>query len=97
MPLDGIPTLEAALPIGLPPPIALSPVEIASISDTCGNFSGWEPFSIDELTRRYGERDHYIEMARQKTVDLVAAGYMLEDDEAAAIHEIEAQFPENYR
>jgi hypothetical protein len=97
MPVGGIPTLEAALPLGLPRPIALPPVEIASINDTCGNFSGWEAFSIDELTRRYGERAHYIEMARQKAVDLVAAGYLLEEDEAAAIHEIEAQLPENYR
>jgi hypothetical protein len=97
MPLGGIPTLEAALPLGLPRPIALPPVEIASINDTCGNFSGWDAFSIDELTRRYGERAHYIEMARQKAVDLVAAGYLLEEDEAAAIHEIEAQLPENYR
>jgi hypothetical protein len=30
------------------------PVEIASINDTCDNFSGWEPFSVDELKRRYG-------------------------------------------
>src|SRR3984957_13846779 len=97
MPLGGIPTLEAALPLGLPRPIALPPVEIASINDTCGNFSGWEAFSSDELTRRYGERAHYIEMARQKSVDLVAAGYLLEEDEAAAIHEIEAELPENYR
>jgi hypothetical protein len=75
MPLGGIPTLEGALPL-----IALPPVEIASISDPCGNCSGWEAFSIDELTRRYGERAHYIEMARQKAVDLVAAGYLLEED-----------------
>jgi Alpha/beta hydrolase domain len=97
MPQGGIPTLEAALPLGLPRPIALPPVEIASINDTCGNFSGWEAFSIDELTRRYGERAHYLEMARQKAVDLVAAGYLLEEDEPAAIDEIEAQLPENYR
>jgi hypothetical protein len=97
MPVGGIPTLEAALPLGLPRPIALPPAKIASINDTCGNFSGWEAFSIDELTRRYGERAHYIEMTRQKAVDLVAAGYLLGEDEAAAIHEIEAQLPENYR
>ena len=97
MPLGGIPTLEAALPLGLPRPIALPPVEIASINDTCGNFSGWEAFSVDELTRRYGERARYIEMARQKAADLVATGYLLEEDEAAAIHEIEAQLPEDYR
>ena len=97
MPLGGIPTLEAALPLGLPRPIALPPVEIASINDTCGNFSGWEAFPVEELTRRYGERARYIEMARQKAADLVATGYLLEEDEAAAIHEIEAQLPEDYR
>ena len=97
MPLGGVPTLEAALPLGLPRPIALPPVEIATINDTCGNFSGWEAFSVDELVRRYGVRAHYIEMARQKAADLVGTGYLLEEDEATAIREIEAQLPENYR
>ncbi len=54
MPDGGIPMLETILPLGLPRPIALGPVEIASINDTCGNFSGWEAFSVDELRRRYG-------------------------------------------
>ena len=97
MPAGGIPTLEAALPLGLPRPIALPPVEIASISDTCGNFSGWEAFSVAELTRRYGPRANYTEIARQKAADLVAAGYLLDQDEATAIREIETQLPENYR
>ena len=97
MPAGGIPMLEAALPLGLPRPIALPPAEIASINDTCGNFSGWEAFSVDELTRRYGQRANYIEIARQKATDLVAAGYLLDEDEATAIHEIEAQLPENFR
>jgi hypothetical protein len=96
MPVGGIPTLEAALPLGLPRPIALPPVEIASISDTCGNFSGWEAFSVDELTRRYGGRANYLEQARQKAAGLVASGYLLEDDEEVAIHEIEAQLSENF-
>jgi hypothetical protein len=96
MPVGGIPMLEATLPLGLPRPIALPSVEIASINDTCGNFSGWEPLSVDELKRRYGERARYIEMARQKAADLVAAGYLLEEDEAAAIQGVEAQLPENF-
>ncbi len=66
MPVGGIPMLDAALPLGLPRPIALPPVEIASISDTCGNFSGWEPFSVEELTRRYGGRANYIETGAPK-------------------------------
>jgi hypothetical protein len=65
MPVGGIPTLEGALPLGLPRPIAVPPVEIASINDTCGNFSGWEAFSVDELARRYGGRAHFIRVARR--------------------------------
>jgi hypothetical protein len=34
---------------------------------------------------------------RQKAADLVAAGYLLDQDDATAIREIEAQLPENYR
>jgi Alpha/beta hydrolase domain len=97
MAVGGIPMLEAALPLGLPRPIAVSPVEIASISDTCGNFSGWQAFSADELTRRYGTRAAYMELARQKAAALVAAGYLLDDDEAAAISQVEAQLPEGFR
>jgi Alpha/beta hydrolase domain len=97
MPMGGIPMLEAALPLGLPQPIALPPVEIASINDTCGNFSGWEAFSIDQLTRRYGARANYIEQVRQKAAALVASGALLDDDEAAAISEVEAQLPDAYR
>jgi hypothetical protein len=97
MPLGGIPTLEVALPLGLPRPIALPPVEIASINDTCGNFSGWEAFSVDELARRYGGRANYLEQARQKAAQLVASGYLLDEDEAAAVGEVEAQLPEAYR
>ena len=97
IPVGGIPMLEAVLPLGLARPIALPPVEIASINDTCGNFSGWQPFPVDELTRRYGARANYMEIARQKTADLAAAGYLLEEDEAAAIHEVEAQLPEDFQ
>jgi hypothetical protein len=97
MPVGGIPMLESSLPLGLPRPVALPPVEIASINDTCGNFSGWETFSVDELTRRYGGRANTLEQARQKAAQLVASGYLLEEDEAAAIQDIEAQLPETFR
>ena len=46
-PMGGIPMLEAALPLGIAQPAALSPAVIASIGDTCGNFSGWRPFPAE--------------------------------------------------
>jgi hypothetical protein len=97
MPVGGIPMLESALPLGLPRPVALPPVEIASINDTCGNFSGWEAFSVDELVRRYGGRADYLEQARRRAAQLVASGYLLQGDEAAAIQDIEAQLLETFR
>ena len=89
--------LEATLPLGLAEPRALSPAVIASISETCGNFSGWRPFSADELARRYGARARYLELARQKAADLVGAGYLLDEDEAAAVKALEAQLPADFR
>jgi len=59
-------------------------------------FLGVEAFSVDELTRRYGRRANYLEQARQKAVQLVASGYLLKEDEVAAIQDIEAQLPEKF-
>jgi Alpha/beta hydrolase domain len=96
-PLGGIAMLEAGLPLGLAEPAALSPAVIASINDTCGNFSGWRPFPADELARRYGDRVNYLKLARQKAADLVQAGYLLDEDEAAAIRQVEAQLPTDFQ
>jgi hypothetical protein len=96
-PMGGIPMLEAALPLGLAEPAALSPVVIASIGETCGNFSGWRPFPADELTRLYGSRTNYLRLAREHAAELVAAGYLLDEDEAAAIRQVEAELPEDFR
>ena len=96
-PMGGIPILEAALPLGLAEPAALSPAVIASIGETCGNFSGWRPFAADELTRLYGSRANYLKFAREHAAELVAAGYLLDEDEAAAILKVEAELPEDFR
>jgi hypothetical protein len=38
-----------------------------------------------------------MEIARQQTADLAAAGYLLEEDEAAAIRKVKAQLPEDFQ
>ena len=96
-PMGGIPMLEAALPLGLAEPVALPPVVIAAISETCGNFSGWRPFPADELARLYGSRANYLKLARKQTAELVAAGYLLDEDAAAAIGQVEAKLPPDFR
>jgi hypothetical protein len=73
----------------LPPdaPFALAPVS-AELEGV--NHSGWEAFSVDELRRRYGGRANYLEQARQKAAALVTSRYLLEEDESAAIQDVEA-------
>jgi hypothetical protein len=95
-PVGGIPMLEAALPLGIAEPTALPPVVIASIGETCGNFSGWRAFPAEELRLRYGSRANYLTLARQQAAELVAAGYLLDEDEAAAIGEVEAKLPDEF-
>jgi hypothetical protein len=95
--LGGIPMLEATLPLGVAEPPVLPPAVIASIGETCGNFSGWRPFSADELARRYGARAPYLELARQKAADLVSAGYLLDEDEASAVEALASQLPADFR
>jgi hypothetical protein len=41
-------------------------------------------------------RDRYFETARQKAADLVAAGYLLDEDEPAAIQGVDAELLENF-
>jgi hypothetical protein len=96
-PIGGIPMLEAALPLGLAEPPALSPAVIASIAETCGNFSGWRPFPAEELARRYDSRTNYLKLVREKAADLVRAGYLLDEDEAAAIRQVEDKLPPDFR
>jgi len=96
-PMGGIPMLEAALPLGLAEPPALSPAVIASIGETCGNFSGWRPFPAAEFARRYGSRADYLKLARDKAADLVRAGYLLDEDEAAAVRQVERELPTDFR
>ena len=89
----GVAMIEAILPLGVADPPALPPVGLASISDICGNFSGWKAFSAGELERRYGSRADYLRRARSQAARLVRQGYLLKQDEAAAVAQVEALLP----
>ena len=92
----GVPLLSARLPLGTPVPAALPPVDVGSITSTCGNFSGWQPFTALELRRRYGSRTTYLALARRLAGDDVAAGYLLARDVPSAIEELEALLPSSF-
>ncbi|WP_085810833.1 alpha/beta hydrolase domain-containing protein [Sphingomonas sp. TZW2008] len=88
MPVGGVPMAEAALPLGRPVPPAISPVGTRSITDVCGNFGGWAPFSSAELRERYGLLDDYRKRVASLLQAQVRRGWLLADDveaEAARI------------
>ncbi|TKJ21703.1 alpha/beta hydrolase domain-containing protein [Blastococcus sp. CCUG 61487] len=59
-PLGGVRFPDAVVPLGRPVPAALGPLSTASITDVCGNWGGWQPFSADELRARYGDVEGYL-------------------------------------
>ncbi|SFT53786.1 hypothetical protein SAMN05660657_01454 [Geodermatophilus amargosae] len=59
-PLGGVRFPDAVVPLGRPVPVALSPVGTSSITDVCGNWGGWQPFTAAELAERYGSVDGYL-------------------------------------
>lgn len=93
----GVAMIDAVQPLGVADPPALPPVGTASINDTCGNFSGWKPLSDDELKQRYGSRAAYLSGARRQAARLVKTGYLLGQDEAAAVAQVEALLPAGFQ
>lgn len=92
----GLPLLAARLPLGTAIPPALPPVSVRSITQTCGNFSGWKAFTVEELKNRYGSRAAYLDRAKKLAEINVAEGYLLAQDVSFAIGEVEALLPAGF-
>ncbi|WP_040339707.1 alpha/beta hydrolase domain-containing protein [Candidatus Blastococcus massiliensis] len=75
-PLGGVRFPDAAVPLGRPIPVALGPVGTSSITDVCGNWGGWQPFTTDELAERYGDVDGYLARYADVLDQQIAAGYL---------------------
>ncbi len=64
-----------------------------SIEATCGNLGGWQQFSAEELTKRYGSEANYLKLYGESLDRLIAQGYVLASDRqemlktAAALYE----------
>ena len=91
-PIGGVRLPDAELPTGRAEPAALSPCGASSISDGCGNFGGWQPFSAAELARRYGSVDDYVQRFAAIADDLMAQGFLLERDRDVVLHAGREQF-----
>jgi hypothetical protein len=82
-PVGGVRFPEAVLPLGVPDPVALSPVTTASIDATCGNIGGWKPWDPVARARRYGSAATYATRYARQVQALLDQGYLLPEDAKA--------------
>ncbi|PWW23705.1 hypothetical protein JD79_02881 [Geodermatophilus normandii] len=84
-PLGGVRFPDAVVPLGRPVPVALSPVGTTSITDVCGNWGGWQPFSAAELAQRYGSVDGYLAQYAAAVDAQVRDGHLDESERAGML------------
>jgi hypothetical protein len=84
-PLGGVRFPDAVVPLGRPVPVALSPVGTTSITDVCGNWGGWQPFSAAELAQRYGSVDGYLAQYAAAVDAQVRDGYLDASEKAGML------------
>ncbi len=92
-PIGGVRFPDAEHPVGRPVPVAVAPVVTTSVDATCGNRGGWQQFSPEELTKRYGSETNYLKLYAESLDRLIGAGFLLSSDRegllktAAALYE----------
>ena len=92
-PFGGVRFPEVEHPVGRPVPVSIPPVVTTSIDATCGNRGGWQQFSPEELTKRYGSETNYLKLYAESLDKLIARGFLLAADReemlkiAAALYE----------
>ena len=79
-PLGGVRFPEVEHPIGKPLPVSLPPVATSSIDATCGNLGGWQQFSPEELTKRYGSEANYVKLYGESVDRMIGRGFLLRAD-----------------
>jgi hypothetical protein len=91
-PVGGVRFPDVELPLGRAEPVALPPCGASSITDGCGNFGGWKPFTAGELAERYGTVDDYTERYAAILDGFVADGFVLPRDRDGVITTARRQF-----
>jgi hypothetical protein len=79
-PMGGVRFPDVEYPVGKPVPVSVAPVVTTSIEATCGNLGGWQQFSAEELTSRYGSEANYLKLYAQSLDKLISEGYLLAED-----------------
>lgn len=91
-PLGGITFPDVALTLGTPGPVSVPPVATRSITDTCGNFGGWTPFTASQLTARYGSVINYLAAYSRILDRMIFAGYILPGDRAGILSYVQGLY-----
>lgn len=81
MPVGGVRFPDADYPVGRPTPVSLPPVDTTSIDNVCGNRGMFQPFPAAVLQARYGSEQNYVALYRARIEKLIAAGFVLREDE----------------
>jgi hypothetical protein len=79
-PIGGVRFPDVENPVGRAVPPSLPPVTTASIEATCGNLGGWQQFSPEELSKRYGSEANYLKLYAASVDRQIAAGFLLPSD-----------------
>jgi len=92
-PRGGVRFPESAQPHGRPYPPSVPPVTTASISQTCGNSSGFQPFTPDErAVRGLTNLEAYLARYRKDLKRLEREGFLLDEDLPGMVETARANF-----
>lgn len=92
-PAGGVEFPESALRIGDIDPPAVAPAVTSSIAETCGNFSGFKPYSRGFLDRLYGGRSGWLESYGEQVDRLIREGFLLAEDKAGMVEAAGRNWP----
>lgn len=92
-PVGGVRFPEAVHPTGRPEPASMPPSDTSSISNTCGNSSGWMAWDLARLTARYGSKAGYLARYAEALDRLIGQGFVLPEDRAGLLKTAETYWP----
>jgi hypothetical protein len=89
-PVAGVRFPEVDLPLGRPDPPAVPPV--ATTTNICGNFGGYQPFSAAEIQRRYGSAAYYAQRVQPLVDALVRKSWLRPADRQWVVDDLRHRF-----
>jgi hypothetical protein len=86
-PVGGVRMPAVEHPLGRLVPPALAPAVTSSISQTCGNYGGFEPFGKAALDQVYGRKEAWLAFYNDDLEALIDQGFLLAEDRPQMLRE----------